>query len=70
MAKSAPWPPLHRDNCIAKVDSLVPVLRRPTQTHFIAGPLGVIHPPYLVLKLEHWNGLIYEQGDSYAIAIE
>jgi len=39
MAKSAPWPLLHRDNLLAKGDILLAVLRRPTQTHFIAGPL-------------------------------
>jgi len=39
MAKSAPWPHLHRDSFMAKVENVLPVLRRPTQTHFIAGPL-------------------------------
>jgi len=42
LAKSAPWPLLHRDNILAKEPGLCPVLRRPTQTHFIAGPLAAM----------------------------
>jgi len=34
-----PW---HRDNVLAKEPGHEPVLRRPTQTHFIAGPLVLI----------------------------
>jgi hypothetical protein len=42
LAKSAPWLLLHPDSFLPKVDRLKPVLRRPTQTHFIAGPLAKI----------------------------
>jgi hypothetical protein len=54
-AKNAPWPPLHRDNFPAKVPRSCPVLRRSTQTHFIAGPLAVIghcHKVCHLLKME------------------
>jgi hypothetical protein len=41
-AKTRAVPSLHRDNFLAKVSGLCPVLRQVTPTNFIAGPLGGI----------------------------
>jgi hypothetical protein len=46
IAKSAPWFARHRDYLPAKVPGLlIGWLRKPTLTHFIAGPLQVIFIP-------------------------